>query len=314
MDREKREKRLKELEETLKGPVLWGEPMSRHTSYGIGGPALAFLHPADEHDLRSILLTARRENIPVYFIGSGSNLLVSDTGYDGFVIGLLKHFKTMTIDGTRVFAQTGTMTGHFVKECLGNNLTGVESLIGVPGTLGGAIRMNAGAYGSEISNSLVTVNTMTLSGEKKRYLRGDIEFGYRYSSLPPDEVILDATFEMRKGKPGDIRSLREKASQSRKATQPLRFRSAGSVFKNPPEGKPAGYLIDKAGLKGTRRGDAEISPKHANFFLNHGDSSAEDIAWLIRLARKTVEKKFGVRLELEIQTLGFPPDHFNGNG
>ena len=217
----------------------------------------------------------------------------------------------MVIEGTRVYTQSGTMMGHFVKECFKKNLSGVESLVGVPGTVGGAIRMNAGAYGREISNFIRTVDIMTLNGDRKKYLKDAIEFGYRYSSLSDREVILSGEFEFEKGSPEQIRILRDKASQSRKISQPLRIRSAGSVFKNPPGAKGAGYLIDQANLKGTRRGGGEISPKHANFFVNKGNASSEDIAWLIRLARKKVSEKFGVKLELEIETLGFPPDYFD---
>jgi len=302
--------KLKELEGMLKGSVLWNEPMSRHTSYGIGGPARAFFFPANEDDLQMIFQTAHENNIQTYFIGSGSNLLVSDTGFDGFIISLTKHFRTLIIEGTRVLTQGGTMMGHFVKECLKKNLKGIESLVGVPGTVGGALRMNAGAYGFEISNFLESVTVLTSAGEKKQYKKEDLTFSYRYSSLPNDEVILSAKFEFEKGHEEEIQALRAQASKKRKSTQPLRFRSAGSVFKNPPDAKPAGYLIEKAGVKGIRHGDAEISPKHANFILNHGKSSSEDIAWLIRLARKAVQEKFGVELELEIKTVGFPPDHF----
>lgn len=295
----------------MKGTVLPNEPLSRHTSYGIGGPALAFIWPLDTADLQQVLREAKTHTVPVYFIGSGSNLLVSDDGFPGFVISLTKHFKTMRIEGTDVYAETGTMMGHFVKECFRHNLGGVESLIGVPGTLGGAIRMNAGAYGREISNFLISFDVMTLDGKKKRYNKEDFSFGYRFSSLPEDEVLLAGYFKFQKGDPREIQVHRDRASQSRKSTQPLRFRSAGSVFKNPSKEMAAGYLIDKSGIKGYRRGDAEISPKHANFFLNHGKASSEDVAWLIRLARRTVREKFGIDLELEIKTLGFPPGHFN---
>lgn len=287
------------------------EPLSRHTSYGIGGPALALIWPLDAGDLKEVLTLSLAGGVPVYFIGSGSNLLVSDDGFHGVVISLAKHFKTVRIEGTRVYAQSGTMMGHFVKECFKHDLTGVESLIGVPGTLGGAIRMNAGAYGREISGFLTALEVMTLEGEEKRYERKDLSFGYRSSSLSADEVLLAASFDFPKGDPREIQALRDRASRSRKSTQPLRFRSAGSVFKNPSPETAAGYLIDKAGLKGSRRGDAEISPKHANFIINHGNASSEDVAWLIRLARKSVRERFGIDLELEIKTLGFPPGHFD---
>ncbi|MFQ6674295.1 MAG: UDP-N-acetylmuramate dehydrogenase [Fidelibacterota bacterium] len=303
--------KLESLETILRGSVMWNEPMSQHTSYGIGGPARAFIYPADEDDLASVLKIAHENTIPTYFIGSGSNLLVSDAGFDGWVISLARHFRKMRIKGTRVSAQSGTMMGHFVKECFKENLAGVESLIGVPGTLGGAIRMNAGAYGREISNFLKTVRVMTITGGRKEYGKDELDFGYRTSSLSNREVICSAEFEFEKGSPQNIQLLRNQASRSRKSTQPLRFRSAGSVFKNPSKDNTAGYLIDQAGLKGTRRGGAQISPKHANFFINHENASSQDIVWLIHLARRKVKEKFGIDLELEIKTLGFPPGHFD---
>ena len=289
---------------------MWNEPMKEHTSYGIGGPALGLFSPAHEEDLSAILSISREKSIPVYFAGSGSNLLVSDGGFDGFVISLAKTFKTLEINGTNVFAECGVMMGHFVKICTGAELSGVESLIGVPGTVGGAIRMNAGAYGREISNFLTSLRVMTLDGKVKELSRKEVEFSYRHSSLRSDEIVVSAKFKFEKGTPEVIQVLKSKASESRKATQPLRFRSAGSIFKNPPE-KPAGQLIDQAGLKGTRVGGAEISEKHANFFVNHGDASSEDLAELIRLARRAVREKFDIHLELEIMTLGFPEGTFD---
>jgi len=305
------DREFKELEEKMNGTVMWNEPMSRHTSYGIGGPVRGFFYPADEDDLRVLLQFADHHGLDLFFIGSGSNLLVSDDGFDGFVISLAKHFKKFTIEGTNVFAQSGTMMGHFVKECIKHDLAGVESLIGVPGTLGGAIRMNAGAYGNEISNFLILMNVITPEGEPKTYLKSEIDFRYRYSSLTDREILLSAQFEFEKGLPEKIAELKAKSSASRKASQPLRFRSAGSVFKNPSHAEAAGYLIDKAGLKGKRLGDAEISPRHANFFVNHGKASAENIADLIRTARKEVKERFHIDLELEIKTLGFPQGYFD---
>ena len=302
---------LGELSKVIQGKLLVNEPMTKHTSFGIGGPAKAFLYPDNEEDLANTLKFSATHNIPVYFIGSGTNLLVSDQGFDGFVISLQKTFKAIRIDGKHVFVQTGTMMGHFVKECIKNNLTGVESLIGVPGTLGGAIKMNAGAYGREISNSLTLLNVVTLQGEKKQYRKGEIEFGYRYSSIPNNEIITSVEFEFKIGVSKEINRLKAKASQSRKQSQPLRFRSAGSVFKNPSKDQSAGYLIEQAGLKGTRRGDAEISTKHANFFINKGNATAEDIVELVHLARDRVKEKFSVDLQLEIETLGFPPNYLD---
>ena len=299
-----------ELEKMVNGTCLLNEPMSRHTSYGIGGPAGAYITPRDRDDLRRILHFADKQNIRVFFIGSGSNLLVADEGLNGIVITLIKSFNKLEIKGCHIYAETGVMLGHMVKHCIKQKLTGLETMVGVPGTLGGALMMNAGAFGSEISNCLKNVDVMTLTGEIKQYSVKDIDFNYRHSSFKKNEIIMSANFVLKKATKQEIMNKRAKASAGRKETQPLRFRSAGSLFKNPKKGVAAGYLIDKAGLKGTHRGDAEISEKHANFFVNHGKANAEDVVFLIRLARKTVEKKFGINLELEVKTLGFKPGIF----
>jgi len=266
-----------ELEKMVNGTCLLNEPMSRHTSYGIGGPAGAYITPRDRDDLRRILHFADEQNIPVFFIGSGSNLLVADEGINGIVITLIKSFNKLEIKGCHIYAETGVMLGHMVKHCIKQKLTGLETMIGVPGTLGGALMMNAGAFGSEISNCLQNVDVMTLTGKIKQYSVKDIDFNYRHSSFKKDEIIMSANFVLKKATKQEIMNKRAKASAGRKETQPLRFRSAGSLFKNPKKDVAAGYLIDKAGLKGTHRGDAEISEKHANFFVNHGKANAEDI-------------------------------------
>jgi len=298
------------LKETVTGTFLDNEPMTKHTSYGIGGPARAYITPADQEDLATILRFAKENNITTFFAGSGSNLLVADEGFDGIIISLGKSFTRLNIEGNRVEAEVGVMLGKMVKETTKRNLTGLESMIGVPGTLGGALVMNAGAFGGEISNCLDTINVMTMNGSIKTYKQSEIDFSYRHSTFPADEILVSAAFTLKKKPAQEIQSQRAQASQGRKDTQPLKFRSAGSVFKNPKPDLAAGYLIDQAGLKGTRRGDAEISPKHANFFVNHGQAKAEDVVALIRLAKKTVKEKFNVNLELEIKTLGFATDTF----
>lgn len=301
---------MAELRKTVEGTLLENEPMTRHTSYGIGGPAWAYITPRDKFDLQNILRFSSAENISVYFVGSGSNLLVADEGIDGIVITLGKSFTHLKINGNHIYAETGVMLGRMVKECIKRNLSGLESMIGVPGTLGGALIMNAGAFGGEISNCLEKVEVMTLTGDLKEYAADEIDFSYRHSTFKDDEIIIDAKFKMQESTTEDIQEKRGKASQGRKDNQPLRFRSAGSVFKNPKPDLAAGYLIDQAGLKGTRSGDAEISEKHANFFINHGNAKASDIAKLIRIARKEVQDKFDIMLELEIKTLGFKEDVF----
>ena len=301
---------METLNHITQGIFLKDEAMTRHTSYGIGGPARAYIIPKDEDDLSNILQFANKYHISTHFVGSGSNLLVSDKGIDGLVITLGKALKHFEIKGTTVFAESGVMLGKMVKKCISCHLSGVESLIGVPGTLGGALVMNAGAFGGEISNYLKRVKVMTMGGEEKYYKPGDIKFSYRHSTFPLDEIVISAEFELVQSDAETIAKKRSVASGGRKASQPLKFRSAGSVFKNPSEGA-AGFFIDQAGLKGTKVGNAEISTHHANFFVNHGNAKASDIVELIRLARKTVNEKFGIMLELEVKTLGFKPGTFD---
>ena len=301
---------MKTLNYITKGIFLKDEAMTRHTSYGIGGPAKAYIIPKDEDDLSNILQFANKYQISTHFVGSGSNLLVSDKGIDGLVITLGKALKHFEIKGTTVFAESGVMLGKMVKECISCHLSGVESLIGVPGTLGGALVMNAGAFGGEISNYLKKVKVMTMGGEEKYYKPGDIKFSYRHSTFPLNEIVISAEFELVQSDAETIAKKRSVASGGRKASQPLKFRSAGSVFKNPSEGA-AGYYIDQAGLKGTKVGNAEISTHHANFFVNHGNAKASDIVELIRIAKKTVNEQFGIMLELEVKTLGFKPGTFD---
>tara|TARA_Y100001960_G_scaffold14854_1_gene13450 strand:+ start:44 stop:958 length:915 start_codon:yes stop_codon:yes gene_type:complete len=292
------------LKTIVKGTLLENEPMSKHTTYGIGGPAMAYITPKDRFDLAEILKCCEQFEIPVYFVGSGSNLLVADRGINGIVLSPAKSLKQLEIKGNSVTAESGVMLGRLVKECIKRNFTGLESLIGVPGTLGGALVMNAGAFGGEISNYLKSVDIMTMAGQINTYSCNDIDFSYRFSSFKKDEFILLARFELETGDPDIIKNKKLNASSGRKTNQPLKYRSAGSVFKNHKK-YAAGYLIDSAGLKGTRIGDAEISKHHANFFINHGNASASDITTLIRIARKAVLEKFDIELELEIKTIGF---------
>ena len=297
---------MDELKSIVEGKLLENEPMSKHTTYGIGGPAMAYITPKDRFDLSNILKFSTKNEIPVYFVGTGSNLLVADNGIEGIVLTPAKSLKQLEIKKNWVVAESGVMLGKLVKECIKHNLTGLESLIGVPGTLGGALVMNAGAFGGEISNFLESVDIMTMIGEINTFSNSDIDFSYRFSSFKKDEFILLARFKLQTEVPEIINHKKLKASSGRKTNQPLRYRSAGSVFKNHKD-YAAGYLIDNAGLKGTKIGDAEISTHHANFFINHGNASASDISALIRIAREAVFKKFDIELELEIQTLGFDP-------
>lgn len=301
-----REALIRMAELITTGEMRTDEPMNRHTTLGIGGPAEIFVRPGDRVELLRLLRYAATEKIPIQVLGSGSNCLISDAGVSGLVISLAGTLDRLAIEGGRVVAQAGVMLGHLVRRCRAASLAGLESLVGVPGTVGGALVMNAGAFGAEISTHLTAVTVVNHQGRERRYTREDLSFGYRASSFGPDEIIIDGEFQFPLGRDEQVARAGRLASRERKTRQPLTQRTAGSVFKNPSPDLAAGWLIDEAGLKGTRIGGAQISPKHANFFINRGSATAEDMAELIKLAAGTVKERFDVQLELEIRTLGFP--------
>ena len=285
--------------------ILISEKMSNHTSYGIGGSVLAYIRPNNKNDLIKIIKMMNEESHKTYYLGSGSNLLVNDKNINAFVITTARAIKDLKIKNNTIYADSGVMLGKLVKESMKHKLTGLESLAGVPGTLGGALKMNAGAWGSEISNYLTSVEMVDVNGNVKTLKPTDLNFGYRNSSFSSEDFILSAHFKLESSSKEDIKIKKAKASDGRKKTQPLKYRSAGSVFKNPRSNLAAGLLIEKSGLKGTKYGDAEISTHHANFFINHGNAKASDVAFLIRLSRKTVFERYGIMLDLEIRTIGF---------
>ena len=296
---------LDNLKDQFNCDVLINEKMSGHTSYGIGGPVLAYIRPNDKSELIKIIKLMNKNSHKVYYLGSGSNLLVNDKNINAFVITTARAIKDIKIENNTIFADSGVMLGKLVKEAMKHKLTGLESLAGVPGTLGGALKMNAGAWGSEISNYLISVEVIGSDGIIKMLKPTDLKFGYRKSSFSSEEFILSAQFKLKASSEDDIKRIKTKASEGRIKTQPLKYRSAGSGFKNPRSDLAAGFLIEKAGLKGTKYGDAEISTHHANFFINHGNAKAKEIAYLISLSRKTVYEKYGIMLDLELMTIGF---------
>lgn len=296
----------KEISSLVNSKILFNEPLKKHTTFGVGGLASMFIYPSSIDDLKKILKYSFKNNIKIFFMGSGSNMLISDDGFNGIVICLRKSFKNFDYnDSFETIAGTGVMLGQMVRTLTKNSVKGLESLIGVPGTLGGALIMNAGAYGSEISNYLVSIKCITLEGNEKIYMKEDLEFSYRYSNIPKNEVVVEAKFQFQTGDINEIKINKDKASQSRRNNQPLQYRSAGSIFKNPKSGMAAGYLIDQARLKGLKKGDAEISTKHANFIINHGSATSENILDLIKIIKSEVYNKFKVKLDLEVKLMGF---------
>ncbi len=291
-----------ELRATLRGKVLSHEPMVLHTSFKIGGPADLLVIPEDVKDLKAALAFARSKGLPSWVMGSGSNTLVRDGGIRGMVI-LPNAFQELTRVGNEVTAGAGARVSRLLAFCSKQGLTGLEILSGVPGTVGGAVWGNAGAWGGSTSDHLARVQVVTDEGEELTREREAIPFRYRFSGLPKGSVIVQATFALAPGDPTAIRQQISRWLVQRNTTQPVEFRSAGSIFKNPPRDY-AGRLVEAAGVKGTRIGGAKISEKHGNFFVNLGDARAADVLALVALARERVRATTGVDLELEIRVVG----------
>jgi len=295
---------LKErLEQQIKGRIVYGEPLDKYTSFGIGGPADVMVFPEGAADVRAALRLCREERVPYLVLGGGSNLLVRDGGFRGVVLHLEGVFTQLNVEGKRVWAGAGVRLSRLVAFCSKLALSGVECLAGVPGTVGGAVRGNAGAFGGSIADHLVAVRLLTSEGDEHVFSRDRMEFSYRRSSLPEGCVILEAAFDLEQGDTGEIRRRISANLVQRNRGQPVEWRSAGSVFKNPP-GEYAGRLVEKAGLKGVRVGGACISPKHGNFIINLGGATATDILALIDLMQRQVREKMQVELELEVRVVG----------
>lgn len=299
------------IEKNTLAEVAINEPLSKHTTYGIGGPAEIMVFPENKTDLIQIIRTARKMNQPVSILGSGSNILISDNGIKGVVISLKNTLKLIEIENQKLYAECGSMLGRIVKQAVKHNLIGLENLNGVPGTLGGALVMNAGAWGGEISENLVQVELIDEDGKLRYLQKNEINFSYRQSSFNKKDILLSAEFLLKKADKEIINKNFVEAQTGRKSTQPLNKRSAGSLFKN-PKGHSAGKLIDEAGLKGFSIGQAKISDKHANFFINEGNASSRDMLQLIKKAHQTVKEKFNINLELEVKLMGFNKSEVEG--
>ncbi len=280
------------------------EPMKKHTTFRIGGPADIFITPEDESQFLAAVRLCRQEGMPYYILGNGSNLLVSDSGYRGAVIETEKALSRLEADGETLKAGAGILLSVLAKEALRLSLTGLESASGIPGTLGGGVVMNAGAYGFELKDVLESVRLLDREGNVRTVPAGELKLGYRYSMIPETgSIVLEAALRLKKGDPEAIRARMEELAAQRKSKQPLEYPSAGSTFKR-PEGYFAGKLIDDAGLRGFQVGGAQVSEKHCGFVINRGDATAEDVMELCRQVQEKVFQKFGVRMDMEIRKLG----------
>ncbi len=291
------------LERQIKGRVLYGEPLDKYTSFGIGGPADIMVFPEGMEDVQMAVQLSRDEGFPYLVLGGGANLLVRDGGFRGMVLRMEGVFPHLDAEGSRVRAGAGVRLSRLVAFCSKLALTGVESLAGIPGTVGGGVKGNAGAFGGSIADHLAVVHILSREGEQQMFSRDQLKFSYRRSSLPEGCVVLHVTFDLAHDDPVRIRRRVSENLLERNRRQPVEWRSAGSVFKNPP-GEYAGRLVEKAGLKGVRIGDACISPKHGNFIINCGRATARDVLALIDLMKHRVREESGVELELEVQVVG----------
>ena len=291
------------LERQIRGRVHYGEPLHKHTSFGIGGPADIMVFPDGVEDVQAALAFCRHAGIPYLVLGGGSNLLVRDGGFRGMILHLDAAFQQLAAIGTRVTAGAGVRLSRLVAYCSKHALTGVECLAGIPGTVGGAVKGNAGATGGSVADYLAIVELVMPEGNRQAVPREMMEFSYRRSSVPEGCVILEAVFDLEHG---DAIQIRRRVSENlleRNRRQPVEWRSAGSIFKNPP-GDYAGRLVEKVQLKGVRLGDACISPKHGNFIINLGKATAVDVLALVDLMRRRVREEMNVALELEVRVVG----------
>lgn len=284
--------------------VLVDEPMSEHTTFKIGGPADLFVTPDDADEIAEVLEACRAAEVPYFVLGCGSDLLVSDEGYRGVIISLTEGLVGVTVDGKEMSCQAGVGLREASEMACELGLSGLEFACGIPGSIGGACFMNAGAYGGCMADVLKSVRVLLADGSVDTLGVDELNLGYRKSRIADEGmVVLSATFALKKGEPEEIRATMDDLTRQREEKQPLELPSAGSTFKR-PEGYFAGKLITDAGLKGWQSGGAAVSKKHAGFVVNVGDATAADVHAVIEHVQDEVERQFGVRLQPEVRFLG----------
>lgn len=289
-----------------KEKIKYNEPMAKHTSFKIGGPAQCFINAESVEEIKQICKVASKNDINLTIIGNGSNLLVTDNGINGIVVKVnIKKFELeFSNDDVSLIVGAGNKLGEIAQKLLRNEITGFEFAAGIPGTIGGAVRMNAGAYGKEMKDIVETVKYMDYDGNIYEKSNKDLEFEYRKSMFAKNKfIILEAKLKLQKGNAQYIKDKMLEFEQSRKQKQPLEFPSAGSTFKRGTDFITA-KLIDDAGLKGYRVGGAMVSTKHAGFVVNENNATAQDVLNLVKHIKQEVYKKFNKKIELEIQVIG----------
>jgi len=289
-------------EEIKKENIFLDEPMNKHTSFKIGGNADLFIKAYSINEIKSILKIANENNIPLFVLGNGTNLLVKDAGYRGIILQI--KLEEIKIEKTKVIVQSGVKNAILSKKLLENSLTGFEFASGIPGTIGGAIKMNAGAHGSEIKDIIEEVTYMDFKGNIHKIKNNECEFAYRYSKFFKEKaIILETKLSLEKGNREEIEEKINEFGKQRKAKQPLEYPNAGSTFKR-GEGYITAKLIDECGLKGYSIGGAQVSEKHAGFIINKCNATSKDILDLIEHVKRTVKEKTGIDIKLEIEIIG----------
>ena len=295
---------LIELQNVMGGSgIFMEEPMKKHTTFRVGGPADVLVQP-DETALAAILALCRQYHVPYSFIGNGSNLLVGDKGIRGVVIEMTDPMGNIEVDGTKITAQAGAMLSKIANTAASNGLGGMEFAAGIPGSVGGAVVMNAGAYGGEMKDIIEKVYVLDENGAQLELDRDALDLGYRHSCIPEKKyIVTKVVLELVPRDEAEIRSEMKELNEKRAEKQPLQYPSAGSTFKR-PEGYFAGKLIMDAGLRGYQVGGAQVSEKHCGFVINKGDATAADICQLMRNVSDKVQAQFGVVLEPEVKMIG----------
>jgi UDP-N-acetylenolpyruvoylglucosamine reductase len=287
-----------------KDSILIDEPMSRHTTFRVGGPADFFVTPKAKEEVRDVIRICKEAGMPYYIIGNGSNLLVSDAGYRGVIVQIYKEMNEVKVEGDLVKAQAGALLSGIAAKALGAELSGFEFASGIPGTIGGACVMNAGAYGGEMKDVMESVTVLTGEGKIIELGRNELELGYRTSVIAKKGyIVLGAVLKLERGDGEKIKTYMDELKEKRVTKQPLEYPSAGSTFKR-PEGYFAGKLIEDAGLRGFQVGGAQVSEKHCGFVINRDHATAADIMELMRQVQIRVKENSGVDLEPEVKRLG----------
>jgi UDP-N-acetylmuramate dehydrogenase len=289
---------------TVRGAVLKNEPLKNHTYFKIGGPASIFVEPENTEELKTVLKLIKTYDINWFIIGNGTNLLVSDDGFDGVIVKVGEKFNKIEKNGNKVVVGAGVLLSSLAKYLAREGLAGFEFASGIPGYLGGAIYMNAGAYGGEMKQVVTKVKCMDFEGNIHEFSNDDMEFSYRHSKITDSEfIVIEAEMEFNPGNTDEIMAVIKELNEKRTTKQPLNLPSAGSTFKRPVNGY-ASKLIEDAGLKGLRYKGAMVSDKHSGFIVNYDNACCEDVLTLMRVVISTVKDKFGITLEPEVKIVG----------